>query len=200
MGNGAVAPAAGPADTSLCETLDRLLDVGAVIRGDVVVSVAEVDLLYLDLRLLLASVDTAVRAGATLPARNGAAAPAPPRRIALASTPAPAEQPATSRLDAGPAMTTAADSSPPRPPRPPREEAVPKGFAQLVLTVVKLLHDLLGRQALHRIDNGSLSARQIEEVGTVLMRQNDEIRRLCDLLDLNEADLTIMLEPYVHSR
>ncbi len=51
-------------DVTLAETLDRVLDTGAVLRGDVVISVADVDLLYLDLRLFLSSVDTALDYGA----------------------------------------------------------------------------------------------------------------------------------------
>jgi hypothetical protein len=51
-------------DVTLAETLDRVLDTGAVLRGDIVISVANVDLLYLDIRLLLSAVDTALRNGA----------------------------------------------------------------------------------------------------------------------------------------
>lgn len=43
---------------SLCETLDRVLTKGAVIAGDVVISVAGVDLLYLGLNLVVTSVET----------------------------------------------------------------------------------------------------------------------------------------------
>jgi hypothetical protein len=46
----------------LAETLDRVLHKGAVLRGDLVLSVADVDLLYLDVRLFLSSVDTALDA------------------------------------------------------------------------------------------------------------------------------------------
>ncbi|MDI7268009.1 MAG: gas vesicle protein [Myxococcota bacterium] len=44
--------------STLCEALDRLLDTGAVVCGDLVISVADVDLLYLNLRLFLTSVET----------------------------------------------------------------------------------------------------------------------------------------------
>ena len=44
----------------LAEALDRVLHKGAVLRGDVVISVADVDLVYLDLRLFLSAVDTAL--------------------------------------------------------------------------------------------------------------------------------------------
>lgn len=44
---------------SLCEALDRVLHKGAVIVGEVTISVADVDLVYLGLQLVLCSVDTA---------------------------------------------------------------------------------------------------------------------------------------------
>ena len=43
---------------SLSETLDRVLNKGAVISGDIIISVADVDLVYLDLKLILTSVET----------------------------------------------------------------------------------------------------------------------------------------------
>ncbi len=45
-------------DVTLLDLADRLLDKGVVISGDVVISVAGVDLVYLSLRALLASVET----------------------------------------------------------------------------------------------------------------------------------------------
>ena len=43
---------------SLCETLDRVLNKGAVIAGDIVVSVADIDLLYVGLNVVVTSVET----------------------------------------------------------------------------------------------------------------------------------------------
>jgi hypothetical protein len=42
---------------SLCEALDRVLNKGVVIRGDIAISVADVELIYLGLNLLLASTE-----------------------------------------------------------------------------------------------------------------------------------------------
>ena len=44
---------------SVCEALDRVLNKGAVIVGQVTLSVADVDLVYLGLELVLTSIETA---------------------------------------------------------------------------------------------------------------------------------------------
>lgn len=50
-------------NVSLCEVLDRVLNKGAVIVGDVTISVANVDLVYLGLQIILSSVETGRRLG-----------------------------------------------------------------------------------------------------------------------------------------
>ena len=69
------------------------------------------------------------------------------------------------------------------------------GLGQLVLTVVKLLHELLERQALRRIDAGSLTEEQIERLGLTLMGQAEEIDRLRREFGLEEDDLNLDLGP-----
>jgi hypothetical protein len=44
---------------SLCEALDRVLNKGAVIMGEVMISVADIDLIYLGLQIILTSLETA---------------------------------------------------------------------------------------------------------------------------------------------
>jgi hypothetical protein len=46
---------------TLLETLDRVLNRGVVVAGDITISVADVDLIFVGLKLLLASVETAER-------------------------------------------------------------------------------------------------------------------------------------------
>jgi hypothetical protein len=75
------------------------------------------------------------------------------------------------------------------------EHNLKNGLGQLVLTLVKLLHELLERQAIRRIDAGSLSEDQIERVGVTLMRQAEEIDRLRVEFGLEEEDLNLDLGP-----
>jgi hypothetical protein len=74
-------------------------------------------------------------------------------------------------------------------------EKVKNGLGQLVLTVIKLLHELLERQALRRIDAGSLTEEQIERMGLTLMGQVKEIDRLRREFGLEEQDLNLDLGP-----
>ena len=48
-------------DVTLLEVLDRVLEKGVVVAGDAVISVADVDLIYVGLRVLLSSVETMER-------------------------------------------------------------------------------------------------------------------------------------------
>jgi hypothetical protein len=74
-------------------------------------------------------------------------------------------------------------------------EKVKNGLGQLVLTLVKLLHELLERQAIRRMDAGSLTDDEIERLGVTLMRQAQEIERLRKEFGLEEEDLNLDLGP-----
>lgn len=49
-------------DVSLLDVLDAVLEKGVVLKGDLTISIAGIDLVYLDLRILLASVETLIQA------------------------------------------------------------------------------------------------------------------------------------------
>lgn len=72
---------------------------------------------------------------------------------------------------------------------------VGNGLAALVLTLVKLLHELLEKEAIRRMEGGSLSEEQIDELGTTLMRQAEEIDRMRRMFGLEEEDLNLDLGP-----
>jgi hypothetical protein len=74
-------------------------------------------------------------------------------------------------------------------------EGVKNGLGQLVLTLVKLLHELLERQAVRRMESGSLTKEEIERLGLTLMRQAEEIERLRHSFGLLREDLNLDLGP-----
>jgi RNA-splicing ligase RtcB len=74
-------------------------------------------------------------------------------------------------------------------------DKVKNGLAQLVLTLVKLLHELLERQAIRRIEAGSLTDAQVDRLGLALMRQAEVLEQLRQDFGLEEADLNLDLGP-----
>jgi len=75
------------------------------------------------------------------------------------------------------------------------QENVGKGLAQLVLTVVRLLHELLEKQALRRMDAGALTEEEIDRLGRTLAAQAQEIRDMAARFGLDERDLNLDLGP-----
>ena len=75
------------------------------------------------------------------------------------------------------------------------QETIEQGLAKLVLGLIELLRQLLERQAIRRVESGSLSDRQTEQLGLVLMQQAQEIERLRKEFGLEEDDLNLDLGP-----
>jgi len=75
------------------------------------------------------------------------------------------------------------------------QDDVKKGLGQLVLTIVELVRELLERQAIRRMEAGSLSDDEMERVGNTFMRLSEEIERLKKDFGLEGEDLNIDLGP-----
>lgn len=74
-------------------------------------------------------------------------------------------------------------------------EGVERGLAQLVLTIVELLRQLMERQALRRVEAGGLSEEQIERLGETLMLLAERMEELKREFGLEERDLNLDLGP-----
>jgi hypothetical protein len=70
-----------------------------------------------------------------------------------------------------------------------------KGLAQLVLTVIELLRQLMERQALHRIEGGSLTPEEIERLGQTFMALAERMEELKRTFGLRDEDLNLNLGP-----
>jgi Gas vesicle protein K len=74
-------------------------------------------------------------------------------------------------------------------------ERVEKGLAQLVLTLVELLRQLMERQALRRMENGTLTDEQIERLGETFMKLDARMQELKAHFELEDRDLNLNLGP-----
>jgi hypothetical protein len=74
-------------------------------------------------------------------------------------------------------------------------ESVEKGLAQLVLTLVELLRQLMERQALRRMEQDTLTDEQIERLGQTFMKLEQRMEELKDHFGLEDGDLNLNLGP-----
>ena len=76
-----------------------------------------------------------------------------------------------------------------------RPEDVQRSVVQLVLALVEFVRSLLERQAIRRMEAGSLTAAQTEDVGRALMILEETIEDLARRFDLERGDLNLDLGP-----
>lgn len=76
-----------------------------------------------------------------------------------------------------------------------REGEVQKGLVQLVLTVVELVRQVLEKEAIRRMEAGSLSEDEVERVGRSLMELRERMEELKDTFGLSDEDLELDLGP-----
>jgi hypothetical protein len=74
-------------------------------------------------------------------------------------------------------------------------ENVERGLAQLVLTIIELLRQLMERQALRRVEAGGLDEETIERLGATLMALEARMEELKQTFGLQDDDLNLDLGP-----
>jgi hypothetical protein len=74
-------------------------------------------------------------------------------------------------------------------------ENVEKGLAKLVLTLIELIRKLLEKQAMRRVEAGSLSEEEIERVGETLMKLENKMEELQQIFGLKDEELNLNLGP-----
>ena len=74
-------------------------------------------------------------------------------------------------------------------------DGVEQGMAKLVMTVLELLYQLMERQALKRMEGGSLTDDEIERLGLAFMKMDARIDEIVELFGLEREDLNLDLGP-----
>src|ERR1051326_1721972 len=79
------------------------------------------------------------------------------------------------------------------------ESNVEQGLAKLVLTLIELIRRLLEKQALRRIEAGSLTEEQIERMGGTFLKLERKMDELKSPFGLEDEELNLNLGPLGHS-
>jgi hypothetical protein len=207
----------------LSEVLNTAMDRGVVVHGGVLLSIADIDLIRLDLALLLGAVETLTgrASAADVPSLASALGPvdlspmAPRRREEAIGSTASTPESETFAEQGGVGESKASIDSPGPPARrkersevdlsavarglPERINADPEnvenGLARLVLTLIEVLRKVLEHQAIRRMDGGTLSEAEVERLGLALLRLSERVRELKGVFGLTDEDLQIDLGP-----
>jgi hypothetical protein len=77
----------------------------------------------------------------------------------------------------------------------PKTEDVQRSVAQLVLTIVEFLRRLMERQAVRRMEQKTLTKKEVEAVGDALMKLEETVREIGRKFGLTPEDLNLDLGP-----
>jgi hypothetical protein len=165
--------------STLVEALDKVLEMGAVVNGEVVIRVADVDLIFIGLRLILTSISKAEELSG--------------KSYSFCDRPMTGEDQAyIEKLEWEIAQIERSISATIQLDTPRKAEA---GIAKLVLTLVELIRRLLEKEAFRRIKRGNLSDAEIQKLGLSLKAVKRKVQEMQALFGIAEDDLNIDLGP-----
>jgi hypothetical protein len=166
-------------NVTLVDALDKVLEKGAVINGDVVIRVADVDLVFLGLRLILTSISKAEElSGKNFSNPNKEFTPEDIDYIRkLQGEIRRAEENIPKLIDLG---------------NPKKAE---QGLAKLVLTLVELIRKLLEKESYRRVKRGTLSPVEIQKLGLSLKAIKKKIKEIQVIFGIDDEDLNLDLGP-----
>lgn len=164
---------------TLVDALDKVLEKGAVINGDIMIRVADVDLVYLGLRLILTSVSKAEElSGKSFSDKDKELTPEDIEYIEkLQREIKRAEENIPKLIDLG---------------NPKKTE---QGLAKLVLTLVELIRKLMEKEAFRRVKRGTLSQAEIQKLGLSLKAVKKKIKEIQAIFGIEDEELNLDLGP-----
>ena len=163
----------------LVDALDKVLEKGAIINGDLVLRVADVDLVYLGLRLILTSVSKAEE----LSGKNFGN---PNRELT------PEDIAYIEKLQR---EIKRAEENIPRLIDLDHPKKAEQGLAKLVLTLVELIRKLLEKEAFRRVKRGTLSPVEIQKLGLSLKAVKKKIQEIQTIFGIEDEALDLDLGP-----
>ncbi|MBA3047259.1 gas vesicle protein K [Patescibacteria group bacterium] len=170
---------------TLIDALDKVLEKGAVINGDVAIRVADVDLIYLGLRVLLTSISKVEE----MSGKNWKSA---------GTDYYPSREPTKEDLEYIAKLEQEikrAEASIPKLIDADNPQKAEQGIAKLVLTLVELLRRLMEKEVIRRMQKGSLSNTEIQKLGMTFKAMEKKMQELKTVFGIEDEELNLDLGP-----
>ena len=164
---------------TLADVLDKVLEKGAVINGDIVLRVADVDLVFLGLRLIITSISRAEEL-------SGRGFNNPSEKF----TPEDIEY-----IEGLQREIRRAEQNIPRLINANNPRETEQGLAKLVLTLVELIRRLMEKEAFRRVKRGRLSQVEIQKLGLSLKAVKKKIKEIQAVFGIEDDELNVDLGP-----
>jgi len=174
---------------SLLDVVDNLIDKGLALDAEVVLGLADIDLIYLRAGALVVAADRVFpRNGTARQKRVAHRGTLGPSSSTTQLTPLRTQPPvAVGRRNGEPAASSLTSTAAP--------DDASRSVIRLVLTLVEFVRQLLERQAVRRVRERTLTPDEIERLGTALMRLESTVHELAERHGLDPADLNLDLGP-----
>jgi hypothetical protein len=167
-------------NVALVDVVDRLLEKGAVVQGDVAVRLANVDLIYLGLRLMVTSVSKA-------------------RSLKEGIKPYQIEESLSQEdviyLNKLEEEIRKAEAAIPKEIDGSDAEKIEQGITRLVLTLVELMRRIMEREAVRQVKMNHLTTRETQKLGMALKALAKKMEALRKTFGIKEKDLNLELGP-----
>jgi hypothetical protein len=167
-------------EVNLVDVLDRLLEKGVVARGEVAIRLADIDLVYLELHLLLTSISK-------IASLKGEKRSAPEKGTLSRKDKAylkALEEEIARTEKAIPSVIDGKD-----------EHDLEKGLSRLVLTLVELIRRILEREAFRQVKMNHVSQAETQKLGLALKALAKKMELMKATFGLDDKDLDIDLGP-----
>ncbi len=166
-------------NATLVDALDKVLEKGAVVNGDIIIRLADVDLVYLGLRLILTSVSKA-------------------EEVSGKSFSNPNKGPTHEDIEYIERLQREIKKAEENIPKlinanSPRETE--QGLAKLVLILVELIRKLTEKEAFRRVKKGTLSPAEIQKLGLTLKAVKKKIKEIQIIFGIEDEELSLDLGP-----
>jgi hypothetical protein len=164
---------------TLVDVLDKVLEKGAVINGDMVIRVADVDLVFLGLRLILTSVSRAEELSGKSPVGPEGELTEEDRAY----------------IEKLQKEIKAAEENIPRLINANSPRETEQGLAKLILSIVELIRKLMEKEAFRRVKRGSLSPVEIQKLGLSLKAVGKKMQEIQAIFGIEDRDMNLNLGP-----
>lgn len=166
-------------NVALVDALDKIIEKGAYVNGEIAIRIADIDLVYIGLKLFLTSVSKAEKL-------SGKSFSNPDKQLTqedidyinkLKDQIRKAEENIPEYIDVS---------------DPEKSE---QGLAELILTLVELIRRLMEKEAFRRVKSGNLSRPEVKKLGLSLKAVQKKIKEVQAIFGIEDEELNIDLGP-----